>query len=64
MNGQYGSHRITSGLPTRTPFKLYIGSYFHLSSQVLVETELFIMYADKQVYSRLCGLAIVSIGPD
>jgi hypothetical protein len=29
--------------PTRTPFKLCIGSCFHLPSQVLAETELFIM---------------------
>ena len=34
---------ITSGLPTRTPFKLCIGGCFHLPSQVLAETELFIM---------------------
>jgi len=41
--------------PTRTPFKLCIGSCFHLPSQVLVETEFFIMQRDKQVHFRGCA---------
>jgi hypothetical protein len=39
---------------SRTPFKLCIGS-FHLSSQVLAETELFIMQRDKQVHFCVCA---------
>lgn len=40
---------------SRTPFKLCIGSCFHLPSQVLVETEFFIMQRDKQVHFRGCA---------
>ena len=37
-----GNFRVAD-YPTRTPFKLCMGSCFHLPSQVLAETELFIM---------------------
>jgi len=40
--------------PTKTPFKVCIGSCFHLPSQVLAETELFIMERDKRVHFCVC----------
>lgn len=40
--------------PTRTPFKLCIGSCFDLPFQVLAESELFIVQRDKQVHFWVC----------
>jgi len=41
--------------PTRTPFKLCIGSCLHLPSQVLAETDLFMIQRDKQVHFCVCA---------
>ena len=51
--------------PTRTPSKLCIGSCFYLPSQVLAETELFMIQRGKPgPLLCLCGLATVLLGPD
>jgi hypothetical protein len=41
--------------PIRTPFKLCIGSCFHLPSQVLAETALFMIQRDKQAHFCVCA---------
>jgi hypothetical protein len=49
-----GDYFRVADYPIRTLFKLCIGSCFQLPSQVLAETELFIMQRDKQVRFCVC----------